>query len=124
MDPEESPEQAGPDSRVQSTASFMSIDKGGPGLEPNGYAAGPGSPSKLSDELARRLVVEDRNPSQPQVSPGWRCVCVCGGGGGGAGHARGTHRVWERAGRPRRSPTRAPAARTSAAAAAAAAGHA
>ena len=37
----------------------------------NGYAA-PGSPSKLSEELARRLAVADSNPPLPQARcPRW-----------------------------------------------------
>lgn len=76
--------------RPDSSASFMSsVSLGRPGgeagVEANGLG-GPGSPSKLSDELARRLAVADSNPAQPQASSSaphcWRppapvCMHVC-----------------------------------------------
>jgi hypothetical protein len=68
-----------------STTSFMSgVDSraqlgGEPAPDANGYQALPGSPSKLSDELARRLALADSNPAQPQASwarhqPGACCL--------------------------------------------------
>lgn len=51
-----------PQPRADSSTSFISIE--GRGGDPNGH---PSSPSKLSDELARRLAVTDVNPSQAQV---------------------------------------------------------
>ena len=49
-----------------SAASQASLISRGETGEVNGFVA-PGSPSKLSDELARRLTVADSNPTQPQV---------------------------------------------------------
>lgn len=57
--------------RPESSGSFMSgigRSQSEAQVDTNGYTA-PGSPSKLSEELARRLAVVDSNPSQPQVSP-------------------------------------------------------
>ncbi len=70
MEPGAESERA--DSRVHSTASFMSMERASGAVEPNGAYA-PGSPSKLSAELARRLAVADSNPPQPQVG----AVCCC-----------------------------------------------
>lgn len=71
--------EQGRESRVDSTASFMSMERASGAVEPNGAYA-PGSPSKLSAELARRLAVADSNPPQPQVRgpcrAGVRCVVL------------------------------------------------
>lgn len=64
--PDSASERQGRESRVDSTASFMSMERASGAVEPNGVYA-PGSPSKLSAELARRLAVADSNPPQPQV---------------------------------------------------------
>lgn len=64
--PESASEARGGESRVESTASFMSMERAAGAVEPNGVYA-PGSPSRLSAELARRLAVADSNPPQPQV---------------------------------------------------------
>lgn len=66
MEPRDSQGEQRAESRVESTSSFMSIERAAAGGEPNGVYA-PGSPSKLSAELARRLAVADSNPPQPQV---------------------------------------------------------
>jgi hypothetical protein len=66
-----------------STTSFMSgVDSraqlgGEPAPDANGYQAVPGSPSKLSDELARRLALADSNPAQPQASWGRQPAACC-----------------------------------------------
>ena len=70
----------GPARASGSTTSFMSgvgsrAQLGSePGPDANGYPAQPGSPSKLSDELARRLALADTNPAQPQA--GGRACCL------------------------------------------------
>lgn len=60
----------------------------------NGYPA-PGSPSKLSEELARRLAVADSNPPLPQVGAGrgprvlaaWMSLIACMAAEACTGHA-------------------------------------
>lgn len=55
--------------RPESSGSFMSgveRSQSEAVADTNGYTA-PGSPSKLSEELARRLAVVDGSPPQPQV---------------------------------------------------------
>lgn len=69
-------EDRGLQRREYSASSVLSaVSLGRPseaGGEANGLGA-PTSPSKLSDELARRLAVADSNPAQPQVT--WFRYC-------------------------------------------------
>jgi regulator-associated protein of mTOR len=65
--PDSASEHRGGESRVESTASFMSMERAAGAVEANGLYA-PGSPSRLSAELARRLAVADSNPPQPQAA--------------------------------------------------------
>jgi hypothetical protein len=54
--------------RPDSTGSFMSSVARSPSdAQLDANCAAPGSPSKLSQELAARLALADGNPTQPQV---------------------------------------------------------